>query len=144
VNRKKNADLLSHAARRASLHPFFLGRDLYQFRAHRGIDETNLACFLGCLPELLPKVALCRRPDPDSPRFQSDVHRIADAFGLQADRLVQLVREVDVLKTLGEAAPTAEEAESRGLLLAARDLEPGEAVTEETTDERGNGKGEEP
>jgi hypothetical protein len=58
--------------------------------------------------------------------------------------LAQLVREVDVLKTLEEAVPAAEEAESRGLLLAARDLEPGEVVTEETTGEADNEADEEP
>ncbi|MBI4336486.1 MAG: hypothetical protein HY683_01455 [Chloroflexi bacterium] len=109
-----------------------------RFRAHRGMDETDLAHFLGCVPKLLSKVALCRRPDPGSPTFRADIHRIADAFGLQADRLVQLIREVDVLETLEDAAPTAEQAESRGLLLAARDIEPGEDVTEETADEAGN------
>lgn len=144
MNSKRTTELLSHAAKRASQHPFFLAADLEQFRAHRGIHEADLARFLGCSLEVLPKVALCRRPDPESPRFRSDIHRIADAFGLQTDHLVQLIREVDVLKVLGEASPAAEQEMARGLLVAARDAEIAESAKEDTPDEGGDGEEEEP
>jgi hypothetical protein len=137
---EKSTDLLRYAARRASQYPFFLAADMDHFRSHLGMEETDLARFLGCLPDFLPKLALCRRPDPDSPQFRSDIQRIAGAFGLQTDRLVQLIREVDVLESLGKAAHTIEEAEARGLLLAARDLE--ESAEEETPDGGSNGKEE--
>ena len=143
MNSKRTTELLRHAARRASQHPFFLAADLEQFRVHRGIQETDLARFLGCSPEVLPKVALCRRPDPESPRFRSDTHRIANFFDLQTDHLVQLIREVDVLKALREASPAAEQEVARGFLVAARDVEIAESANEETPDEGGNGEEEE-
>lgn len=120
---KKLNELLCHAAKRATRQPFFLGAALEDFCAHRGMGETALIRFLECPPECLPKLALCRRPNPDLSTFCSDVHRIANAFGLQADRLVQILREVDTLKALGQTAPETGQEESKGVLLAARDFE---------------------
>jgi len=136
VNRDKASDILRHAARRASHHRFFLAADLEEFRSHRGMGEEELASFLGCGPELLPKVALCRRPDPTSPRFRLDVHRVAQAFGLAPDRLAAVIREVDALRALKEAS----EAETpQGLLLAARELHepPGQYPAEGEDEESG-------
>ncbi len=120
MNRDRASDTLRHAARRASRHRFFLAADLEEFRAHRGMEEVELATFLGCGPELLPKVALCRRPDPTSPRFRLDLHRVAQAFSLAPDRLVSVIREVDALRALKEASQAA--TASQGLLLAAREV----------------------
>ena len=83
--------------------------------------ETHLARFLGCSTRNLPRLGLCRRPDPDSPTFQSDIRRVADAFGLHADRLIQLIREMDALDVLGNALPGTGQEAVRGLLIAARD-----------------------
>jgi hypothetical protein len=105
--------------------------------------ESDLARFLGCQPEVLPKVGLCRRPDPDSPEFQSDVRRIADALGLQADRLVQLVRETDALNALGKASPSVEQKASQGFLMAARDSEAHESARVEAATESDRGQGQE-
>jgi hypothetical protein len=122
----KTSSLLRYAARRAAQNRFFLAEYLTEFRIFRGIAEDELARFLGCSPGLLPKLALCRRPDSESPRFRSDVERIAVAFDMQPSRLVQLIREVDTLKALAEAKPMKQEALD-GLLAVARDAEDSES-----------------
>ena len=142
MNKNKTIELLRHAARRASQHPFFLAAALERFRIHSGMQEADLAQFLGCDPESLPRVALCRQPDPASPAFRSDIRRIADTFGLQPERLLQVIRETDVLNAIGEASHVAEEHSARGFLMAASDLEAEEAEVEETADEGGRGKEE--
>ena len=131
MNRNRSSEFLRHAARRASQHSFFLAADLEQFRVRQGMEEGQLARFLGCAPEVLPRLALCRRPDPQSPSFRSDIQRIASALGLQQDRLAQLVRQTDVLKTLGRAGPDADQEAASGLLMAARDAEIDRSAGEE-------------
>lgn len=115
--------LLRHAASRASRDPFFLAGDLEAFRIRRNMEDRDLARFLNCRSEVLPKLGLCRRPDPDSPTFSSDVDRVADAFRVQADRLVQLIRERDALDAIGRGPSAVKQVAAEGLLMAARDID---------------------
>ena len=121
MSRDKRVELLRHAARAATRSLFFLAGSLEEFRQNRGIDEAELARFIGCVPELLPKLALCRRPVPESGGFRSDVDRITAAFGLRDGRLVQLLREAESVKALKEADLALGEVTRRGALMAARD-----------------------
>jgi transcriptional regulator with XRE-family HTH domain len=118
--------LLRHAAQRALQHPFFLAADLEDFRQQRGMQEADLARFLQCTHQTLPRLALCRRPNPESPAFYSDIQRIASALGVDPTSLVRLIREVTALRALQESGPAASTETGRGLLLAARDAEPEE------------------
>lgn len=122
MERNETSSLLRYAARKAARNRFFLSEYLAEFRTDRGMTEDELARFLGCRSGLLSKLALCRRPDPESPKFRSDVEQIAAAFDMQPGRLVQLIREVDTLKALAEARPMKQEAPN-GLLAVARDDE---------------------
>lgn len=131
MSRNRAADLLRHAARRASQHPFFLAAYLEAFRSQREMQEADLALFLGCAPDMLPKLALCRRPNPETQQFRSDVHHIARAFGIQPERLAQLIREVDALQALRKASPASGQLSTHGLLMAARDLEAESSAREE-------------
>jgi hypothetical protein len=130
VDKNETTELLRHAAQRASRHPFFMAANLEDFRIRHGMEEANVARFLDCAPELLAKLALCRRPDPGSPQFRSDVRRIAEALGLNSQRLVQLIREAEALKALGESSQFTEQENSPGILMAARDTETDEHLSE--------------
>jgi len=131
VKNDKDLSLLQYAAKRAVQSRFFLAESLKEFRINRGMTEDDLAKFLGCSPMLLPKLALCRRPDSDSSKFRVDIERIATAFNMQPIRLVQVIREVDSLEALTEVKPIIEEA-PEGLLAVARDVEGKEADDTET------------
>ena len=132
----KIADMLRHAALRASNNPFFIAGDIERFRTRREMQESDLAGYLGCEPEILHKLGLCRRPDPDSSTFHSDVHRIADAFGVSSNILIQLIREADSLNVLGTDVPVAKPNPLEGLLMAARDKELVESQSNEPSDEQ--------
>ena len=86
------------------------------------MTDEDLAQFLGCSPMVLPKLSLCRQPNPESPRFRSDAERIAAAFDIQSIRLVQLIREVDSIKALTQTKQLNQETRE-GLLAVARDDE---------------------
>lgn len=103
-------------ARRAEQDPFFMASALAAFRRLQGLDDDALAAFLRCPAEMLPHLALCRRPDPASPRFQSDVTQIATYARADPDQLVRLLRRVNVFAALEPAA-------QQDLLAAARDRE---------------------
>jgi len=119
---KSNSFLLQHAARRAAQDRFFFSNSLVEFRNVRGMAEDQLAEFLGCRPIVLLKLALCRRPDPESPNFRSDMERIASVFKIRPERLVQLIREVDTMKALTKISQ-AKQRVPEGLLAAARDVD---------------------
>ena len=127
------SSLLRYAAKRVAQNTFFLAEYLTEFRIVRSMTEDELSRFLGCSPRILSKLALCRRPDPESPRFRSDVERIALAFDMQPGRLVQLIREVDALKALAKARPMKQVA-PEGLLAVARDVKDNEPDHGDTTE----------
>ncbi len=105
-------------ARRASTDAFFLGRALAEYQASHGIDDRRLAKMLQCTIQALGRLALCRRPDDQAARFREEVQRIATFASCNAERLVQLLREVAAVASLREEGS---EASSQGLLMAARD-----------------------
>lgn len=105
-------------ARRASTDAFFLGRALAEHQAMHGIDDRKLAKMLQCTVQALARLALCRRPDDQAAKFREEVQRIATFASCNAERLVQLLREVAAVASLREEGS---EASSQGLLMAARD-----------------------
>jgi hypothetical protein len=82
------------------------------------MKDGPLAGVLECTPEALQRVALCRWPDDQGARFQEHVRQIASFASCNADRLVQILREVGALVSLGQGESGQA---TSGLLLAARD-----------------------
>jgi hypothetical protein len=116
-------ELLRRAAERASTKPFFLGSALRWFAEAEHLDDAGLARHLGCSPEQLNKLRLCRRPAGIS--FAVDVQRLADALRLDVVRLAELLRMAEALDSLGRAVQPdlRSSSPSAGLLAAARDRE---------------------
>jgi hypothetical protein len=104
--------------RRANKDPFFLGWALAEYQAMNGIDDQRLAKLLQCTPKALARLALCRRPDDQSVRFQEDVQRIAVFASCSAERLARLLREVAAVASLRKVSS---ETALEGVLMAARD-----------------------
>jgi hypothetical protein len=116
-----DADLLRRAAEHASQHPFYLASSLLAYARAERLDDAGLADRLGCDLASLPALLLCRRPTGEAPVFRADVEAIADRFGLNPTRLVQLLRHADSLVALADAPAS----QTGGLLAAARDREDG-------------------
>lgn len=113
------SEALARAAQRAEQQPFFLASVLAAYRATHQLDDASLADLLGCAPDDLVRLALCRRPAPESARFSAEVDHLARRFGLHGDRLAAIIRQVDALTALAQHLQTA--APATGLLRAARD-----------------------
>lgn len=120
MNERSNRGSLRRAAQRAAAHRFFVASDLAAWQELHHMGEEALAEFLDCPPDQLPRLALCRRPDPAGRDFRSEVERIAAHVGARAERLARLMREVEAARALRQA-DRPETQNGRGMLLAARD-----------------------
>ncbi len=102
-------------ARRAAADPFFLGHELADFAASADLDDTALAAALGCRPEGLTMLRLCRAPREKAAEFREDIERVAAKYAADAVALMKALRLARSLRALRPAG--------RGLM-AARDAEP--------------------
>jgi hypothetical protein len=84
-------------------------------------DPAALAARLGCPPESLRRLALCRRPEEVPERFAVGVREIAAHAGCDPAALRDLLREAAAVERL--RGPDGATDVGRGLLLAARDRE---------------------
>ena len=113
---------LERLARRVLRDPLFLAATLTRIAESHRLDDEGLATRLGCDRDTLTHLRLCRNPDPQPPNFWADVERIASRFGVDPDRLADVVKYGQGLMTVSPPpGPVTEEAP--GFLMAAREEE---------------------
>lgn len=110
---------LERLADMASARPGLMSGLMLLYREQEGMDDTQLADFLECAVEALPRLALCRRPR-QAPDFRGDIEAIAAHSGSNASRLARLVRSVEAAQAM-TGAP--QRMSTSSLLMAARDHE---------------------
>lgn len=124
MNKHTDADMQRRAMQRAAGRPYFLASALATYRELHGIDDAALAAALGCTPDALPHLGLCRRPDPAASDFRTAVQQIADYAGITPFPLAALLRDVQVAEAMLDGAPPGASSEGHDMLLAARDRPP--------------------
>ena len=103
---------------RATHDPSFIGWTLRQYAAlHHLIDEQVLS-WLECHHDRADRLALCRAPGQEEAAFAEHVRAIAQFVDCNAERLVQLLREINAFEALRAGHRGASETD---LLMAARD-----------------------
>jgi hypothetical protein len=124
---------LSKLAKRASQTPDFFGSLLSAFQQQEDLTTNELAKFLGMRAQLLPRLALCRRPRSDSSDFAKEIREIARFTETNPDMLLTILRRVEALEALAahnkivpmDVTEARTEWEGQpGFLAAARDREP--------------------
>jgi len=83
------------AARDATGRPWTLGALLQLYAEREHCTMENLAGELGCRPELLQRIALCRRPRDD--RFAEDIATVASRFDVDPVALLRIARHAAVV-----------------------------------------------
>jgi hypothetical protein len=107
---------LDRLASRASSDPYFLGFRLAQYARIHDLDDDALATRLGCGPDALPTVRLCRAPRSDRVGFREDILCVATKFGLNSTALAEAAKFVPATVARTETAdPTP------SVMIAARD-----------------------
>jgi hypothetical protein len=104
-------------AQRADADPFFLGCSLQQYARSEGLSEKQLMDMLGCSPESLVLVRLCRAPGGDSQQFQKGIQEISAKFNINPQLLAEVVRRGQAILELARPFSV------KGMLAAARDGE---------------------
>lgn len=120
--------------------PAFMAHVLARYCQIEGLDKEALAGKIGIPLSLFARLALCKRPDADSPNFINEINEIADFVPMNEMKLVQIIRTVDSLTALGNAEINHETEKSElfnaylaGILAAARDYDD-EEISEITKD----------
>lgn len=114
-----NRDDLRRLARRASEQPFFLGNIFSALALRDNIGNDDIATQLGCSPETLDKMKLCRAPLLDDAGFLGDVRRISDSFDVDFMQLMSIIKDAAITARMSGHARR-----DSGWLMAARDREP--------------------
>jgi hypothetical protein len=120
--------LRSNLVERAESDRHFLGSALAAWRsAHPDVEPHDL---LRCRKEDLWRIALAPRPKNEA-EVAATAKRIADAFAIEVDGLISLLRLADAVDAL--TTPTSRSAE---LLMAARDRSDKEDDPSDESDRR--------
>lgn len=106
---------LETLAQRLGEDAFFLAHALGRFAHSESLDDAGLATALGCSPETLTMLRLCRSPRHDS--FKADIDSIAARFQVDAGILADAVRRGQAIAVMQARQPE----QTGGMLLAARD-----------------------
>ena len=95
--------------------PSMMAWVLAQYREAEDKDDRLMALTLGIEDDLLPHLALCKRPREDL--FRDDIQSIAEHIGMDPAPLAEVVRLVDSLEAFGQL----QTGQRSRLLAAARD-----------------------
>src|SRR5262245_26666490 len=106
---------LERLAQRLESDPAFLSAALAAYVRATGVTMAAAAKSLGCSPETLTLVRLCRMPALQASEFRRGIERITAEFAVRANVLAEMTRLGQVLLRLQGQEP------SRPALLAARD-----------------------
>lgn len=91
---------LAMLAKRVSHAPEFFGALLAAFQQQEKLTADELSRFLRLRPQLLPRLALCRRPKSDSPEFIGQIQKIAQFTKSDPEMLLAMLRQVEALEAL--------------------------------------------
>ncbi|MHA7629841.1 hypothetical protein [Corallococcus sp. M7] len=111
-----NPDWLKRAAERSTGEAGMLGHVFTAYREMEKLSEDSLVQRLGCTPEVFQWLSLCMTPE--GPAFEEQTRAIAARFEVDFQKLVLVLRRVQVLRTLRKPA----QGKAQGpIQLAARD-----------------------
>lgn len=120
---------LTTLADRLQSNPDYMAWVLRAYSRAEGLAQDRLLLRLRTSADMLTRLAICKRPVADSPRFAAQVLQISDYTAIDAGLLANVIRQVDSLASLA-TMPTAQEAAQAhpvstpvrsGLMAAARD-----------------------
>jgi transcriptional regulator with XRE-family HTH domain len=136
---------LALLAERLQEDPAYMASVLRAYRRTEGLTVERLIERLGTSANMVSRLAICKRPASDSPKFAAQVREIAEYVNVDAVLLANVIRQVDALTGLaglpaveGETATGPRIAPlASGLLSAARDrVDLDESETSQPDDER--------
>ncbi len=129
MSNQETMNPFSSLALKLQRNPRFMAYVLAAYQRQESLSDEELAEALGAMPELIVRLALCRRPSVSAPQFAEQVRELADYTLIDEAQLASIVRQVDGLERLAGLPHAVPEGEAQaglslsGLLAAARDRE---------------------
>ncbi|MBE7556753.1 MAG: hypothetical protein HS126_37380 [Anaerolineales bacterium] len=108
---------------------------LAAYQKQERLSDQALIAHLNTTSKMLTRLALCKKPDPNSSEFANQIRQIASYTEIEVAQIASIVRQVESLQKLAERSEpnvpqdtTAHQPQLRkGLLAAARDRTEAEA-----------------
>ena len=95
---------IEELVRRLKDNPDFVAYVLARYQEQEGISDENLPAVLGTLPELVSRLALCRKPQTDAANFATSVREIADYTLVDESLLASMIRQISSLEALSKSS----------------------------------------
>ncbi len=141
---------LARLAKRLNEDTEYMASILAMYQICERLTDQSLSELLGISPGMLARLALCKRPNPESADFAQQVRKLADFTGADVGAIANLIRQIEALeamkvlskKQFGQSERWSMAA-SQGLLAAARDRSEGEGKQGRTVEKADGSEGEE-
>jgi hypothetical protein len=88
----KDLNLMQSLASRLRNNPTFMAHSLCIYQQHKGIDEEDIARELGTIPEMVLRLALCRKPQNNSHTFEEQIAQLSDFTLIDGAKLKEMIR----------------------------------------------------
>jgi hypothetical protein len=111
-------------ARKLQDNPSYMAWTISKFQRQEKLSTQNLLNLLDTTEESLAKLALCKRPDPNSTDFSKQIRQISDHTSIDPLILAKLIRQSDSVTALAGKRSTNLESKTTASqlgLAAARD-----------------------
>jgi hypothetical protein len=118
MTKKYNSKVMKKFVEKASSDTYFIGNILSKYKDSHKLDDNELSRYLNCKSTDIKRLALCRVPDDSKDSFQRDIQHIADFVSCNADNLIKLIREINIVEALLQAS---KKDFKDNMLMAARD-----------------------
>lgn len=141
-----DSDQLRLLVAKLKKNPDFFAWVLSSYQQKEHIDDEHLIVHLKTTPEMLVRLALCKRPNPSSSDFAAQIRQISTYTNIDPSTLANIIRQVEALEFLSKI-PNKGSTQmigrlATGLLVAARDkLDVEEDESTDSSEESDNGKG---
>ncbi len=139
-NTETKTEALRLLARRLEGNADFMASALALYRKQDRMDDRALAEQLGTSEDMLLRLALCKRPQSESPQFADQVRQMAQYVRIEAGRLANLLREIESLEQFSQLPEARQAPLGSGLLAAARDRDESRADESQGSDQVDDGK----
>jgi hypothetical protein len=101
---KPALEMFKPLAQKLASNPDFMAHVLAVYQKQEGLDEDGVAYRLGTLPEMMVRLALCKRPIANSRDFDDRLSELSDFTLIDEAILAEVLQRVDALAEQGAGA----------------------------------------
>lgn len=96
------SQLLDGLSKRAERKTQFMASLIARYRTQEKLSDTDLALHLNASRAQVIRLSLCKCPDAHSPDFPKQISQIATYSGIELERIVRIIRQVEGLESLAQ------------------------------------------